>query len=91
MNNLSAKDVENAFSFLSEARKILFQQLHEPGTRSIALVEGVDKLGAAFELAENPDCLFHICPTCESIASENLNDGTFHCFSCDEVWQQQMD
>lgn len=90
MQNLTERDVEKAFTFLAEARRILFQQLHEPGTRSTALVDGVDRLAAAFELIEDPDRLFHICPSCESLASEALGTGAFHCLSCDERWNPQQ-
>lgn len=86
MNNLTAEELERAFTYLSEARKILFQQLHDSNSRSQGLVDGVDKLACAFELAENPSLVNKICPECESLATESREDGTFHCFSCDEVW-----
>jgi len=86
MNDLSAEELNRAFAYLAEAREILFKQLHERGERSIGLVAGVDKLAAAFELAENPRLLSYLCPTCESLATEKRADVTYHCFSCDETW-----
>lgn len=86
MDDLTAEELDRAFTYLSEARKILFKQLHDGSTRSQGLVEGVDKLAAAFELAENPRLLNYICPACESLATESRDDGMFHCFSCDEEW-----
>lgn len=86
MRSLSEKELNQAMTFLAEARKILFDQLHEPGTRTRELIEGVDKLASAFELIETPEKLHSICPACESLASERRDDSTFHCFSCDEIW-----
>lgn len=86
MDDLTAEELDRAFTYLAEARKILFQQLHDGKNRSQGLVDGVDKLASAFELAENPRLMKYICPACESLATENREDGKFHCFSCDEVW-----
>lgn len=86
MDNLTEEEMNRAFTYLSDARKILFQQLHDGENRSQGLVDGVDKLAAAFELAENPKLVRYICPECESLATENVDGGGFHCFSCDAIW-----
>lgn len=90
MSYLPENELDKAITFLTEARKILFEQLHEPGARTRELVDGLDKLASAFDLVEDPERLLYICPACESLASEKRDDGAFHCFSCDKVWQQKQ-
>ena len=71
-----------ALALLSEARKILFQQLHDPEQLSHELVQGVDKLGQAIEFAENPHGEIHLCPDCGSLCSEQLAGDLYLCLSC---------
>ena len=61
MTKKEESNVDQALSLLSEARKILFQRLHNPEKLSQELVRGVDKLGQAIEFAENPHTEIHLC------------------------------
>lgn len=75
-----------AFDKMSDARSILFQELHYPACRTHELVEGVDRLGLAFEFVEHPLETVHLCPQCESFCLEVNLDGSYLCLSCDHQW-----
>jgi hypothetical protein len=79
-------NLDQALDLLSEARNILFQQLHDPEELSHELVRGVDKLGQAIEFAENPHAEIHLCPDCGSLCSEPLAGDLYLCLCCDRKY-----
>ena len=79
-------NLDQALNLLSEARKILFQQLHDPDELSHELVLGVDKLGEAIEFAENPHTEIHLCPDCGSLCCEPVAGDLYRCLSCDREY-----
>ncbi|PLX83929.1 MAG: hypothetical protein C0617_09810 [Desulfuromonas sp.] len=80
-----AKDTKKALALMQEARKLLFQQLHAPGSPSKELIKGVDKLGLAFEFAENPENPLSMCPACGSFAVTETG-GIARCAGCSSSW-----
>lgn len=86
MNEIISEDHRKALGMMSEARKILFRELHYPSCRTHELVEGVDRLALAFEFVENPLGQVILCPECECFCLEIYQDGSFECLSCDHRW-----
>ena len=48
-------EFQEALSLMHEARKLLFQRLHEPGGFNGKVTQSLDKLAQAFEFVENFD------------------------------------
>ena len=71
---------------MSDARKILFHELHCLTRRTPALMKGVERLALAFEFGENPLNEVHLCPKCECFCMETHADGSFKCMNCDHHW-----
>lgn len=86
MPGVTSKRYHTALEMMSDARRILFLELHCPGSRTQELVNGVDRLSLAFEFAENPLGRVRLCPNCECFCLETLPDGSYRCFSCDHHW-----
>lgn len=86
MAEIISEDHRRALDIMSDARKILFRELHYPSCRTHELVEGVDRLSLAFEFVENPLGQVILCQECESFCLETSPDGSYECLSCDHRW-----
>lgn len=86
MAGIASKNHRIALDMMSDARRILFHELHCSGSRTRELVNGVDRLALAFEFAENPLGTVPLCPNCECFCLETHPDGSFSCLSCDHHW-----
>ncbi len=89
MGETSTAKLREALGLMSEARKLLFEQLHTPGGLSQEVVEGLDRLASAFEFAENPDREIILCPACECLYWERTG-SRLRCLSCDHEWNQEV-
>jgi hypothetical protein len=86
MGQIISEDHRRALDMMSDARKILFRELHYPASRTHELVAGVDRLALAFEFVENPLGHVVLCPVCECFCLETRQDGSYKCLSCDHCW-----
>lgn len=85
------KEIDKALGLMQEARKLLFQALHEKGEISQNLTKGVDKLAMAFEFVESPEDPVLMCPECGCLFYKTLQSGRYQCLSCDEKWTEQQE
>jgi len=86
MGEIISDSHRRALGMMADARKILFRELHYPASRTLELVEGVDRLALAFEFVENPLGEVILCPQCESYCLETHQNGRFTCLNCDHHW-----
>ena len=86
MGEIISESHRRALGMMSDAREILYRELHYPFNRTHELVAGVDRLALAFEFVENPLGEVTLCPECECFCLETFQDGSFKCLSCDHCW-----
>ena len=86
MNEIISEGHRKALGMMSKARKILLHELHYFPNRTLELVNGLDKLGLAFEFVEHPLEKVNLCPQCEGFCLEIFEDGSYMCLSCDHQW-----
>lgn len=87
MNEIISDSHRRAIEKMTNARRILFRELHFPASRTHELVAGVDRLSLAFEFAEHPLETVELCPQCECFCLEIHPDGSYTCLSCDHHWK----
>lgn len=88
MSKYISDEHHKAFGLMSEAREILFSALHGPVESRQILAEGLERLGLAFEFAENPFGTVSLCPDCENFCLEKTAEGNTRCLSCDHEWNE---
>jgi len=81
MEDLTMEETEKALALLHEARKLLFEQLHERNRATKELAEGVDRLSRAFDLLERPDEQLCLCPACQRQSFGAPRSGQSECLT----------